>query len=204
MTIASSATDLVEAQVALLAARCEPELSVLELGGGQSPFAAWWAAQGGNIVSVDVQYRSIPELEAAVNDGLAYLLTLPKNRGARGIAREGSILGAQRLWQAYFERGIRPYVAADVYSLPFADQSFDRIYSLNFVTGLRNEKFCRALDEAWRVLRPGGKMVLAPLYESNLDDVVDWHMVRAAYATRYLIPASQQWGLQIRKPKFER
>jgi demethylmenaquinone methyltransferase/2-methoxy-6-polyprenyl-1,4-benzoquinol methylase len=50
------------------------------------------------------------------------------------------------------------WVVGDAMALPFADNSFD-VYTISF--GIRNvTRIADALSEAWRVLRPGGRLMV--------------------------------------------
>lgn len=48
----------------------------------------------------------------------------------------------------------------DILSLPYADSSFDGYYSLGVIEHFTDDRIRQILDEAFRVLRPGGRMVL--------------------------------------------
>lgn len=59
------------------------------------------------------------------------------------------------------------FCAADVKALPFGDASFDAVAGLECFDSLTLEDFARALPEALRVLKPGGRLV-------HLKDFPDW------------------------------
>lgn len=61
---------------------------------------------------------------------------------------------------------------------PFADESFDRVTALAMLEFVEN--LDEALDELWRVLKPGGRALF------SVEDRVDWSDVdRGAYELRY-------------------
>ncbi|WP_218136012.1 class I SAM-dependent methyltransferase [Nonomuraea jiangxiensis] len=68
-------------------------------------------------------------------------------------------------------------VTGDIRELPFADGAFDVIVSSQVIHNVRDaEGRTRALGEAYRVLRPGGLMLIAdfqhaPAYEATLRDL---------------------------------
>ena len=63
------------------------------------------------------------------------------------------------------------YVAADVRALPFADASFDVVINVFTSLGLflDDAEDLAALREAWRLLEPGGRLLLESMHR---DDVV--------------------------------
>jgi len=69
-------------------------------------------------------------------------------RAARGAAAGGS-------------SGRPEFVEADLAELPFADSSFDRVLAFMILHELPSETRRAALQEAARVLRPGGRLVVA-------------------------------------------
>lgn len=56
------------------------------------------------------------------------------------------------------EPGMKPDVVADILSLPFGDESADKVYLGHVLEHLPFEMVEAALAEATRVLRPGGKL----------------------------------------------
>jgi SAM-dependent methyltransferase len=62
--------------------------------------------------------------------------------------------------QACLDRlGVRPrLVSGDARNLPFEDSRFDAVIALSFMEHVKPVE--RFIDEMWRVLKPGGKMVI--------------------------------------------
>jgi ubiquinone/menaquinone biosynthesis C-methylase UbiE len=122
------------------------------------------------------------ELDRIGLQGDEQLLDMGCGRGAVLIAAarrlpEGRVVGAD-LWSKD-QSGNRPEATlanaaaagvadrvkvqtADMAALPFADSSFDVVTSAMAIHNIRSpERRLRAIDEAVRVLRPGGQLVLA-------------------------------------------
>jgi len=74
-------------------------------------------------------------------------------------------------WRNAVAEGVADRVAlqtADITALPFADNSFDLIVSnvaIHNIKGTRRRDV--AIDEAWRVLRPGGQLLIADIFQSH-------------------------------------
>lgn len=97
--------------------------------------------------------------------------------GASQVERAKQIAVDKRVQNATFQ-------SADCYELPFADQSFDRVFSHAMMEHLADP--CRAVREMFRVLKPGGVVglcspdwggfVLAPPSKA-LSDAIDAYKV---------------------------
>jgi ubiquinone/menaquinone biosynthesis C-methylase UbiE len=86
--------------------------------------------------------RSVPGARVAGLDGHPKVLARARAKASR-----------ERL-EIDFHQGLS-------YELPYSDQSFDRVLSSLFFHHLRDADKARTLDEAHRILRPGGQLHLA-------------------------------------------
>lgn len=86
--------------------------------------------------------------------GTGNLLVAAKERGAHLV---GVDLSAAMLIEAW-RKGCT-LVMADLHALPFAAQSVDGVVSLNVLWQVDDQE--GFIDEAWRVLRPGARLVLS-------------------------------------------
>jgi ubiquinone/menaquinone biosynthesis C-methylase UbiE len=123
-------------------------------------------------------YRSMRGMGRDLAD-LAANLLLNYFQGARNVLDLGS--GKGRLVSALAKGGVNAYgvdlrnamerdedrlVIADARALPFADRSFDLVtermmlMDMLELQGFPKEEFAKIGVEAWRVLRPGGSLVL--------------------------------------------
>ncbi len=113
--------------------------------------------------------------------GLVRFLT---REGARVVGLECSEIQLQRA-EAFAKAGAETYVFGRGEDLPFEDRSFDAVVFSNSLHHVDPEAMDLALDEAGRVLRPGGLLYVAeplaegPLFELMLP-VEDETAVRAA------------------------
>jgi 2-polyprenyl-3-methyl-5-hydroxy-6-metoxy-1,4-benzoquinol methylase len=79
------------------------------------------------------------------------------------------------------------YVAGGLTTLPFAADSFDRVFCISVIEHLERNQALTALDDMHRVLQPGGKLLLTSDYYENAREPlqyegpggtfpVDWHV----------------------------
>jgi SAM-dependent methyltransferase len=81
------------------------------------------------------------------------------------------------------DRRLSAVVVADAHRLPFADSSFDGAWADRVLQHLAAPD--RALDELVRVVRPGGRVVLAdPDYNTQVLDIEDQELARAVLRFR--------------------
>lgn len=113
----------------------------------------------------DIRWRRIAVRQARLSPGAA---VLDLGAGTGDLAREALrqvpsayVIGADftlemmRVGQRF---GSLPYIAADALHLPFAEETFDAILSGFLMRNVSN--LSRALEEQWRVLKPGGRIVI--------------------------------------------
>ena len=86
--------------------------------------------------------------------------------------------------------------------LPFEDNTFDVLYSKSFIEHLHNPE--RYLAEAYRVLKPGGKLItLVPDWEANYKIYFDDFTHRTPFTQTSLIDAYKIFGyLEVTVFKF--
>jgi demethylmenaquinone methyltransferase/2-methoxy-6-polyprenyl-1,4-benzoquinol methylase len=70
------------------------------------------------------------------------------------------------------------WIVGDAMALPFPDRSFD-VYTISF--GIRNvTRIADALSEAWRVLRPGGRLMVLE-FSQIPNDLLQWAYDRYSF-----------------------
>ncbi len=134
--------------------------------------------------TVDVAGRDV--LDVGCGDGA--LVRWLHSKGARAI---GADCGAEMLRQALEADPEHPdrYVDAPGQALPFDDNSFDVVVFSNSLHHIPTDDMAQALEEAGRVLRPGGTLYVAePEIEGPEDSmgypVIDETAVRTAAQQR--------------------
>ena len=89
-------------------------------------------------------------------------------------------------------------VQGDAQELPFSDESFDKVFISEVFPVLPDPQ--KAAKEAWRVLRPGGKLVT--VHGNRFKEMKN---VFAEADTRpYIERAHQRWGTPLDAESFER
>jgi SAM-dependent methyltransferase len=143
--------------------------TIVDVGAGGSNAVAALLDAGANAFAIDPRYRSWPALErecSAYFERHEALGRLPQAReaSAKPIAQQRA---AFRAFAASFHdpRHAGRYRAAVATNLPFPAESVDLVYSLDCITQYLDRRFellTAAVEEALRVLRSGGRLVLAP------------------------------------------
>lgn len=110
-------------------------------------------------------------LEIGVGMGADYEQWLKSGAIATGLdLSESSVRRArQRCEQAGLKSDLR---RADAEHLPFPDDSFDMVYSYGVMHHSPDTQKC--LDEAWRVLRPGGTARIMLYHHGSLTGIMLW------------------------------
>jgi SAM-dependent methyltransferase len=143
--------------------------TIVDVGAGGSNAVAALLALGANAFAIDPRYRSWPSLERECTSYFERHEAL----GRLPQAREASAnpIAQQRAAFRDFAASLHDpgnadrYRAAVATDLPFADDSVDLVYSLDCITQYLDRRFdllAAAVEEALRVLRPGGRLVLVP------------------------------------------
>ena len=110
-------------------------------------------------------------LEIGVGMGADYERWLRAGALAVGVDLSVSSLSRarQRCEQAGLQHDLR---RADAENLPFADDSFDVVYSYGVMHHSPDTQRC--LDEAWRVLKPGGTARIMLYHHASLTGIMLW------------------------------
>jgi ubiquinone/menaquinone biosynthesis C-methylase UbiE len=108
-------------------------------------------------------------LEVAVGTGLLFAEILKRNPHGRtiGIDLTDAMLRQARHKAEQFPSANWELHIGDAYSLCFPDASFDSLVNCYMFDLVPDADFARVLGEFHRVLKPGGRLVLATLGPSN-------------------------------------
>ncbi len=112
-------------------------------------------------------------LEVAVGTGLSFAAVVDQSGldAAFGVDMTIDMIEVARGRLA--EQGVAaaPFSLADARSLPFPDESFDCLFNSYMLDLIPTPEIPRVLAEFFRVLCPGGRLVLVNLTEGEGDDV---------------------------------
>lgn len=99
----------------------------------------------------------------------------------------GAVKKAMRIFGRYVEKGILVLDVADARSLPYSDWVFD--YVVSHLTMHHIEDIERALDEMFRVLKPGGRIIVVDLVPSIVANLIPGHGWEKLDSTRSRVMA---------------
>ena len=172
------------------AAQRWPESVAGEMERHYSPGRTWEALAGGVIGLLDLG----DVLDAGAGDGATAQLLAPRARSITCIDVSETLVDAARVRLAGHANA-RCQVA-DLHDLPFASASFDQVLLLNVLPYLRTP--ARALGEAARVLRPGGRLALVTLAEHRHPEITaGYGHVHAGFAPAAVRRMLQKAGLAV-------
>jgi ubiquinone/menaquinone biosynthesis C-methylase UbiE len=77
-----------------------------------------------------------------------------------------------------------PLLRGDIRALPFDDATFDKIYSIDVLEHLAQNDIARVLDEAWRTLKPRGRLFI--FSNTREKQTLSWAMAPQRALTNWL------------------
>ena len=112
-------------------------------------------------------------LEVAVGTGLSFAAVVEQSGvgAAFGVDMTIDMIGVSRGRLAEQGVALAPFSLADARSLPFPDESFDCLFNSYMLDLIPTPEIPTVLAEFFRVLRPGGRLVLVNLTEGEGDDI---------------------------------
>jgi len=133
-------------------------------------------------------------LDIGAGDGTVAELIAPRCRRYVCLDISAKLLTAAGVRLARIEQVAR--VRGDMHALPFASGRFERVLCFN-VLAYANDP-ARALDEALRVIRPGGELVLTTLHKHDRMDVAAQYGHRQpGFEPRWLKRRLTARGMQV-------
>ena len=142
--------------------------------------------------------KGLKVLEIGVGMGADYLEWLKAGAQATGVDLSAtSIERARRRCElAGYQPDLR---VADAEQLPFADNSFDVVYSYGVMHHSPDTEQC--IREAWRVLKPGGQARIMVYHHPSMTGLMLWLRYRPL-AREIVAPDSVRslWKVRERKP----
>lgn len=157
---ASRCSEVVEARTG---GRTWPDQVAGRMEHHYSPGRTWEALARGVIGLVDLG----DVLDIGAGDGVLAQLLAPRARSYTCVDSSRRVLAAAESRLASFDN--LSFLAADMHGLPMAAGSFDQVLMFHVLTYA--ERPADALAEAFRVLRPGGRLVVVTLDQHEHADV---------------------------------
>lgn len=129
--------------------------------------------------------RLVDELASRIPADSALILDVGCGLGAgtRRLAahfRDARVIGCNiSLWQLAEakRRGVAEMVEMDAADMPFADGAVDAVVAMESAQHFETRE--RFMSEAWRVLRPGGVVVLADMLFADREPIGSWMLPAA-------------------------
>lgn len=142
-------------------------LRILDIGGGLTTVPRELAARNARIVAVDIRYADIQTLINSASEAIEEIdIFLRDTNEIDNNQKKAIVQSFQHMKekaQNYLYQKPNYLVAADMYQLPFADNTFDFTYSRMCLDRAGTyEDFNEAFDEAYRVTKKGGEIQVAP------------------------------------------
>jgi ArsR family transcriptional regulator len=168
-----------------------PESVAGEMERHYSPGRTWEALAGGLIGLVQLG----DVLDAGAGDGALARLLAPRARTITCVDVSEKLVEAAHVRLAGFANA--RVEVADLHTLPFEDACFDQVLLLNVLPYLRVPT--RALGEAARVLRPGGRLALVTLAEHRHPEITaGYGHIHTGFAPAAVRRLLQKAGLAVK------
>ncbi len=110
--------------------------------------------------------------------------------GDGGLLRE-----LERRGHTGLKESIDPLAGTDAHALPFPDATFDAVFMLRVLSHLHTPAL--ALAEAWRVLSPGGRLIVAAHGPEHLAGMLE---PGQAGAFPFVLPGMQVQPFEVFRP----
>jgi SAM-dependent methyltransferase len=144
--------------------------SILDIGAGTSTASMDFAANGARVIALDLRFRNAAEIRRSSGDyftGFRSNLDDPVLRSRNPLLAhvyEDDREDAKRFFRDFARASQGIYVAGDLWKLPFADSSFDYVFSIRCLADcyVDADVFLEAACEALRVAKPGSSVQVSP------------------------------------------
>jgi SAM-dependent methyltransferase len=144
--------------------------SILDIGAGTSTTSMDCVDGGARLVALDLRFRNVDEVRSSSGDyfngyksNLADPL-LKQHNPMLQVVYDSDKADSKRFFEDFVGRSRGIYVAGDLWHLPFADKSFDFVFSIRCLSDcfVDPEVFLDAVSEALRVVKPGSTVQISP------------------------------------------
>lgn len=146
--------------------------TVLDIGSGSSDCVKWLNSNGAKAYGIDVRYADLQVLRSDVDVSFSRVkkrIMAYKKPEHEKINHLRAIDASRRNFEDDIRINPGRYLASFASRLPFTDESFDFVFSLNCIThGLDRDYSVleNCVNDALRVLKPGGELQLYPFLGS--------------------------------------
>ena len=151
--------------------------SILDIGAGTSTTSMDFARRGARFVALDLRFRNADEIQQSSGEyftGYRSNLDDPRLKSRNPLLRHvynGDREDSKRFFRDFARNSQGIYVAGDLWKLPFAENSFDFVFSIRCLSDcyVDTDIFVQAASEALRVAKRGSTVQISPWQEDYLS-----------------------------------
>jgi ubiquinone/menaquinone biosynthesis C-methylase UbiE len=151
--------------------------TILDIGAGTSTASMDLSEKGARLVALDLRFRDVEEIRRS---SVLYFKMYESSLGDPVLKRRNPMLESvyeddrkdlTRFFGDWSDGCRGTYVAGDLWKLPFADDTFDLVYSIRCLSDCYADPDCflEAACEALRVVKPGSSVQISPWQEDYLS-----------------------------------
>lgn len=144
--------------------------SILDIGAGTSTTSMDFVGSGARFVALDLRFRNVDEVRSSSVDYFNCYKSnladpvLKQHNPMLQVVYDNDRVDSTRFFKDLVGASQGIYVAGDLWHLPFADRSFDFVFSIRCLSDcfVDADVFVEAVDEALRVAKAGSAVQISP------------------------------------------